>query len=82
MKTIDRLIFKSFIGPMILSFLIVMFALLMNFMWRYIDELVGKGIGMDTIFELMCYALAISIPMGLPLSTLFAAIMTDRKSVV
>jgi len=76
MKTIDRLILKSFIGPMLLSFLIVMFVLLMQFMWRYIDELVGRGIGMDIIFEFMLYAMAISIPMGLPLSTLFAVIMT------
>lgn len=76
MKTIHKFVLKSYLGPMILTFFIVMFILLMQFMWRYIDELVGKGVGMGTILELMMYALATLIPMGLPLATLLAAIMT------
>lgn len=61
---------------MVLSFFIVMFVLMMNFIWRYIDELVGKGLDSSVILELMFYAAMTLIPMGLPLSTLFAAIMT------
>ncbi len=76
MKTVHKLILKSYLGPMVLTFFIVMFVLLMQFMWRYIDELVGKGLGMDVIFELMFYASCTLIPMGLPLATLLAAIMT------
>ena len=76
MKTIYKLILKSYLGPMILTFFIVMFVLMMNFVWRYIDELVGKGLEASVIIELMCYAMANMIPLGLPLSMLLAAIMT------
>ena len=76
MKTIHKFILKSYFGPMILTFFIVMFVLIMQFMWRYIDELVGKGLSLNVILELMMYAAATLIPMGLPLATLLAAIMT------
>ena len=76
MKTVHKLILKSYLGPMFLTFFIVMFVLLMQFMWRYIDELVGKGLDVHVILELMFYASATLIPMGLPLATLLAAIMT------
>ena len=59
-----------------LTFFIVLFVFIMQFMWRYIDELVGKGLGMDVILELMMYAAVTLIPMVLPLATLFAAVMT------
>ena len=42
MKTIHKLVLKSYLGPMFLTFFIVMFVLMMNFIWRYIDELVGN----------------------------------------
>lgn len=61
---------------MIMTFFIVMFILVMQFMWRYIDELVGKGLTFGVICELMMYAAATLIPMGLPLATLLASIMT------
>ena len=76
MKNIHKLVLKSYLGPMILTFFIVMFVLMMNFVWRYIDELVGKGLSAGIIIELMSYAMANMIPMGLPLSMLLAAIMT------
>ena len=76
LKTVDKLVLKSYLGPMVMTFFIVMFVLLMQFMWRYIDELVGKGISVGAIFELMFYATVTLIPMGLPLATLLAAIMT------
>lgn len=76
MKTLDKFLLKSYLGPMILTFFIVSFIFLMNFLWRYIDDLAGKGLGLDVILELMWYAMVTTIPMALPLSTLFAAIMT------
>lgn len=76
MKKIHKFILKSYLGPMVLTFLIVMFVLMMNFVWQYIDELVGKGLDGAVIIELLFYAMANMIPMGLPLATLFAAIMT------
>lgn len=76
MKTAYKFILKSYLGPMVATFFIVMFVLLMQFMWRYVDELVGKGIDLNVIFELLMYAAFTLIPMGLPLATLLAAIMT------
>lgn len=76
MKTLDKFILKSYIGPMILTFFIVSFIFLMNFLWLYIDDLVGKGLDFGVILELLGYASATTIPMSLPLATLLAAIMT------
>ena len=61
---------------MILTFFIVSFIFLMNFLWLYIDDLVGKGLDFGVILELLGYASATTIPMSLPLATLLAAIMT------
>ncbi len=61
---------------MLLTFCIVMFILLMQFLWKYIDELVGKGLTWDIIGELLIYASATLIPMALPLTVLLASIMT------
>ena len=71
MKTVHKLVLKSYLGPMILTFFIVMFVLIMQFMWRYIDELVGKGLDMSVIGELMFWAAMTLIPMGLPLATIW-----------
>lgn len=76
MKTIHKFTLKEFLGPMVLSFFIVMFILMMNFVWRYIDELVGKGLSFSVIIELLFYATANMMPLGIPLATLFAGIMT------
>jgi lipopolysaccharide export system permease protein len=75
-KTVDKLILKAYLGPMLASFFIVMFVLMMNFLWRYIDELVGKGLSAGVVIELMFYATTRMISLGFPLATLFAAIMT------
>ncbi len=61
---------------MLASFFIVMFVLMMNFLWKYLDELVGKGLSVGVIAELLLYATFNLISMGFPLATLFAAIMT------
>ncbi len=61
---------------MVLTFFIVMFILMMNFVWLYIDELVGKGLDGWIIVELLSYAMINVIPMGVPLAILLASIMT------
>ncbi len=61
---------------MVLTFFIVMFVLMMNFVWRYIDELVGKGLDFSVIMELLFYGTAFMLPMGIPLATLLAGIMS------
>jgi lipopolysaccharide export system permease protein len=61
---------------MILTFFIVMFILLMHFLWMQIDNILGKGLPMSMIFELLFYASATFVPLALPLATLLASIMT------
>ena len=76
MKKIYQLVLKSYLGPLVLTFFIIIFILMMNFVWRYIDELVGKGLDPLIIIELIVYATINMIPMGLPLAILLATIMT------
>src|SRR6204780_3138203 len=76
MKKLHLLILKSFIRPFIVTFLIVMFVLLMLFLFKYIDDLIGKGFEWYIIVELMLYASATNIQMALPLSVLLSSIMT------
>ena len=76
LKTIHKLVLKSYLGPLLLTFFIITFVLMMNFLWRYIDELTGKGLGFGVIIELLVYATINLIPLGLPLAMLLAGIMT------
>lgn len=76
MKKIHKLVLKSYMGPMIMTFFIVIFILMMNFVWRYIDDLVGKGLDAGVVIELILYATVNMIQLGLPLAVLLATIMT------
>ena len=76
MKRLDRFILKSFIGPFIAILLIVVFILMMQFLWLYIDELVGKGLGLSVILEFLGWGSATLLPLALPLATLLSSMMT------
>jgi lipopolysaccharide export system permease protein len=54
----------------------VLFILLMQFLWKYIDDLAGKGLDLKTIGELLMYTSASLVPMSLPLAILLSSIMT------
>ena len=75
MKAIHKLVVKSYLGPLILSSFIVQFILIMNFLWRYIEDLVGKSLGMDIIAELLFHVSITVLPMSLPLSILLSSII-------
>ena len=76
MKVLDKLLIRSFLGPFLMTFLVVQFVLILQFLWKYIDEMVGKGLGISVISELIFYASATLIPMALPLAVLLSSIMT------
>ena len=77
MKKLDRFILKSFIGPFVAILLIVVFILAMQTLWLYIDELVGKGLGIRTILEFLFWGVcSLALPLALPLATLLASTMT------
>ncbi len=79
LKKIDSLIIKSFIGPFIVTFFIAMFVLIMQFLWKYIDDLVGKGLESAIIAELLFYLSASVVPLAMPIAILLASIMTFGK---
>lgn len=76
MKKLDKLILKSFVGPMVLTFVIAVFVLLMQFIWKYVDDIAGKGLSFGVIAELLLDASATFVPMAMPIAVLFASIMT------
>ena len=75
-KKLDLLILRAFIGPFLATFLIATFVLVMQFFWLYIDDLIGKGIGIATILKLVAYVAASTVPMALPIAILLSSIMT------
>lgn len=75
MKTLHRFVLKTFFGPFILSFALVMFILLMQFLWKYVDLLVGKGLEWTVIAELIFYIGVGLMPLALPLAMLLATLM-------
>ena len=76
MKKLDQFILKSFIGPFIAILLVVVFILVMQFLWLYIDELVGKGLSFKVILEFLGWGSVTMLPLSLPLATLLASMMT------
>ncbi len=76
MKKLSKLILVSFLGPFSATFFVVLFILLMQFLWKYIDDLVGKGLEWYVITELLFYASATLVPLALPLAILVSSIMT------
>ena len=67
---------SRFLPRFLMTFVICLFIVIMQFLWRYIDELVGKGLSIDVIAELFFYAALSMVPLALPLSILLAALMT------
>lgn len=75
-KRLHSFILKSFLPLFAMTFFIVLFIVLMQFLWKYIDDMVGKGLSMGVIAELFFYAAVSMVPMALPLAILLASLMT------
>ncbi len=76
MKKLDQFILKAFIGPFVGTLVVVVFILMLQFLWVYIDELVGKGLSFKVILEFMGWGGATLLPLSLPLATLLASTFT------
>ncbi|GAB3664918.1 hypothetical protein GCM10028791_40650 [Echinicola sediminis] len=76
MKKLDKLILGSFIGPFLLTFIVVDFILLTVNMLKYFDEIFGKGLGFGVYMELISYFVVSISPMALPLAVLLSSLMT------
>jgi lipopolysaccharide export system permease protein len=75
LKKIDLFILRSYLGPFILTFFIAVFILLMQFVWKYIDDLVGKGLEWSIILELLGLVSLTTFSLALPLAILFSSLM-------
>jgi lipopolysaccharide export system permease protein len=67
---------KTFLPLFVMTFGICLFIILMQFLWKYIDEMVGKGLELSLLAEMFSYAALSLVPMALPLSVLLASLMT------
>ncbi|MBO7585643.1 MAG: LptF/LptG family permease [Bacteroidales bacterium] len=76
MKIINRYLCKNFLGPFVLTFFVALFVLLMQFLWKWVDELVGKGLELTVLLKLMFYASITLTSMAFPLAVLLASLMT------
>ncbi len=76
MKKLDLYLIKKFMGPFLVVFFIVVFALSLQFIWQYINDLAGKGLSIGVIFEFWGWASCTLLPNEIPLATLLASIMT------
>lgn len=76
MKKVDKFLLKSFIGPLIFTFFIVLIILILQFLWMYVDELAGKGLDFKILSELLYHFALTFVPTALPLGILLASLMT------
>lgn len=79
MKRLHLFLIKAFIRSFIATFFIAIFLLLMQFLWKYIDDLVGKGLEFTQIAELIFYASARFVPVALPIAMLLSSVMVFGK---
>jgi lipopolysaccharide export system permease protein len=75
MKILDKFLIRSFIGPFIVASFIALFVLIMQFLWLYIDEMMGKGLTIFDVSELLFYLSIGFVPQALPIGVLIATVM-------
>jgi lipopolysaccharide export system permease protein len=75
MKILDRYLIRSFIPPFFVAFGIALFVLIMQFLWLYIDEIMGKGLSIFEVTELLFYLSIGLFPQAFPIGVLIASVM-------
>jgi len=78
-KKLDKLIFKAFMWPFVATFFITLFVFMMQILWKYIDDLVGKGLDFITLTKFLIYASATLVTLAMPIAILLSSIMTFGK---
>lgn len=76
MKKIDQLLIRSFIPPLLIWTLVAMFIFNMQFLWKYIDDIIGKGVDLVIILELLFYQSLAMIPRAMVFGVMIASVMT------
>ncbi|MCC7302997.1 MAG: LptF/LptG family permease [Bacteroidia bacterium] len=76
MNTLTRYTISAYLGPFVLTFFISLFVLFMQFLWKWFEDFVGKGIDVFTLTEVVFYVSLTLVPMALPLAILLSSLMT------
>ena len=75
-KKLDKLILKAFAGPFLLTFAVVQFILLTQTLLKYLDDIIGKDLGLPVIGKLLFFLSVLIVPTSLPLAVLLSSLMT------
>ena len=75
-KKLDIFIAKQFGMLFVGTFFICQFVLMMQFLWRYVDELIGKGLSMEVLAQFFWYMSLMLVPQALPLAILLSSLIT------
>ena len=75
-KRLYTFMLQTFLPLFMMTFFITLFIVMMQFVWSHLDDMVGKGLGIDLLSELFFYAALVFVPMALPLAILLASLMT------
>lgn len=75
LKKLYGYLLKTFLPLFLMTFVICLFLVVMQFLWKYVEDMVGKGLGINVIGEMFLYAALQLIPLALPLSLLLASLM-------
>ena len=76
LKRLNSFLLSEFFGTFGATFFVCLFVVLMEFLFRYVDEMVGKGLAFSVLFEFFSYAALSLVPMALPLAILLASLIT------
>jgi len=75
-KRLDMYVLRNFLGLFVLTLVICIFILLMQFVWLHVRDLVGKGVELSVLTEFFVYAVASVVPLSLPLAVLLASLIS------
>lgn len=75
-KKLDKFIARQFGLLFVGTFFICQFILMMQFLWKYVDELIGKGLSMDVLAQFFWYMSLMLVPQALPLAILLSSLIT------
>ncbi len=74
-KQLDKLVAKSFVGPYLIAFLVAEFVLILQFIWQFIEDFIGRGVSVFVLAEMIFYYAITIIPLALPISILISSVM-------
>jgi len=75
LKTLDKYLIKSFLPPLLMTFFIGLFVLILQFFWKYVGEIIGKGLDLLIVGELVFYLAMTLVPMALAIAVLISSVM-------